>query len=168
MDKFLKELPAGMADPLHILPPWTSLALTLGFLILLLVMLLWALVYYLTNRPQATDKLPSEPARPYQGSAIDAAIDKIRLTHSELENYREGCHVLSAVIKTHIEKLTGLDVEEMSPSEIGANLKGNVGNFFSDLSILQFGRKEPTKNQFFSICDDSKKIAKARHGVRRT
>jgi len=166
MNDFAQNLPAGLADPLHILPPWSTIALTAALILLVVAILIWAVAFFLSRR-QPEGKFISEIAEPYRDGSISGKISKIRDEYTGSRDYRQGCHALSAVMKSHIEKRSGLDIEEMTPDEITVSLKGNAGLYFEDLSELQFRKKNPLKREFVKACETSKKVAKNRHMPRK-
>ena len=169
MDNYVKDLPTGLADPLHIFPPWSSTFLLIAIALLLLAILFWVLAYLYSKYRQ------NQEARPYQAPSMDGhnrkdtlgVIDSIRVKYQETRNYREGCHMLSAAVKTHIETKTGLEVEEMTPGEIARNIEGEeTARFFNKLGGLQFNLAEPEKNDFLNICEESKQIVVTTYRVK--
>ena len=166
MGKLAQNLPAGISDPLHILPPWSSIALVIAAIILIVAILIWAIAYFLSKRIQHK-KPPPELAAPYQDGSISGTINSIEKKYTKSREYREGCHVLSAVMKSHIEKKSGVEIEEMTPDEIILSLKSNAGLYFEDLGTLQFRKKNPLKKEFVNACESSKKTAKNRHRARK-
>ena len=159
MGDIVKDLPEGLAGPLHILDPIVETALYVVLALVVLLIGLYALAYWLYNRRRRPETPPKVAVR--SRGAIVEAIQEIRSGYAERKHYRTGCHALSSLMKTHIEEKTGLEIEEMTPGEIDLCLKKNAAGYFRQLSYLQFSRHNPKRDEFFDICEKSIQIAKA-------
>ena len=88
-----------MADALHIFPTWTSalLGILLGLVITAIVVGL--LVYWL--RKNRVNRPPEPfPAREIsRAGGFGALVQGIRREYEASEDYRAGCHALSAALK---------------------------------------------------------------------
>ena len=151
-------LPGPLADPLHILPPaLLPLLFVLGSL--LIGALFIAGVTFIGAQFRKGTVRPGP--RPYISTALEQ-IDYIRREFSESAEYREGCHRLSLVMKTHFEGVTGLPVEEMTAGEIRRTFAGpEPARFFGVLAGLQFLRGEPRPQEFEDICTYSKNVLRS-------
>ena len=164
MKLLTRDLPAPAADPLHILPPFMPLLLGLAGAALLVSVGIWLLMYYFSTRQAMTPRV-----RQHSRTAdnVAAQIRAIQKRTNGTGEFREGCHELSFLLKSHFEQSTGLQVEEMTPGEIARTLKGPLVGFFGELSRLQFGRPEPEKTDFDRACRLAENARKSKATVLR-
>lgn len=151
------ELPAGLAEPLHILSPdgggfegwlWALLALLLAWL-------------YRRWRKRATEP-PSHEPRPQVPapaplpamSALARAIESLRYEILVSENFRDGCHRLADLLRRHGEGAAHYELSVLTAGEIVRRLGDRgLGTVFGLLADLQFRRHEPTREEFVDICE---------------
>lgn len=155
MASLLAALGAGPAGPLHVLPWWIYPAgmLLVGAAVLAAVVWILAKIAFRKSRPRP----PYRYAAPARRLPLDITgrIRDIRAEHLRSCDYRKGCHVLSAEVKTYLESVTALQIEEMTAREIARCLGQSVGRFFDALASLQFAEEEPTRRAFTKICDEA-------------
>lgn len=149
----MQELPAGLADPLHLPDPYPSSGL-LGALAALLLLTLLAVLWRRRRRRPPAASAPPPAVHVDAASAIGKAIEDVRRRFSGSRDYRHGCHALAGLLRAHFEArttrpLTTLTAREM-PSAIG---EGAVASFFELLAELQFRRRRPTHDEFRGACD---------------
>lgn len=140
---------------MHILPFWYAFiywflwiagaALALIFMIYLLS----RLVKHLNTRPAR--EFASDAAKHRQFTAIQLKRD-LKIIHDDAlttKKFREGCHRMSAVLKTYFEILLKLDIEEMTADEIRVHVKEKeeLGMFFTSLTVTQYQHAEPSEEQ---------------------
>lgn len=164
MKLLLRDLPAPVADPLHILPPFLPLILGLSLVALLVSIGVWLLAYYYATKKQ---QVTGAPRRREPVADAAGGIRQIRQVYGKNGEFREGCHALSRLLKEHFESKTGLPVEEMTAFEIAASLRGPPVDFFRELSALQFARSEPGKGDFERACNLSESVRKSKFKVLR-
>lgn len=163
-----EELPAELAEPLHLGPPWWSEALLwlviLGMLVL--IVLITKLSEWWSRRarppvsaapaPPAPDEAETVPTPP---TGIVARIEDIRRRHVASTEYRRGCHRLSLVLREHLEEApapAGERYTTLTAGEIRQRLgEAPWSRFFADLAQLQFGRRPPSGRDWREICDRS-------------
>jgi hypothetical protein len=152
-------LPHGPANPLHIIEP-LFLALTVALAVVVVLAVVFAVVrllLWLKRRMVTTPALP--PLPPIRD--MDQRIARIKKEHLASEAYRNGCHSLSALLKTYLEQQTRQPVEEMTLAEIRRRLDhAEASRFFTRLSDLQFRRAEPGRGEFAGACEESVRLAK--------
>ena len=171
-------LPAPPADPLHVLPPASLLALMalVGLALIAFLLLAWWLLRRRRHRSIAEPPpVPPTPvSEPVPAASIDTAIEAIERQFLRSKAFRDGCHALAAAVKRHLERATGLGVEEMTGSEIeqafakgvrvggprlGARIGGPVlGRFMTGLSTRRYGRKEPRRRHFVAACEEAREL----------
>lgn len=160
MGSFFLRLAGEPAGPLHILSPWTiamlKFVLALAVVSLVVLFFLWL----------AKEKKRKRTARrPYPGrtrpQSIEEKITELRDFFMGRKEYREGCHMLSAEMKTWLESLTAMQVEEMTVREITRNLGSETGEFFQELSELQFDLRNPSRKKFAAMCKKAIEIGRA-------
>ena len=151
----LATLGKGPAGPLHVLPLWIYPAGMLLIAAAVLAAVIWILmkIAFRKTRPRP----PYRPAAPPATLPRDVTgkIRDIRSEHLKSGDYRKGCHVLSAEVKTYLESVTARQVEEMTAREITRCLGESVGLFFKRLASLQFAEEEPSRKAFTKICDEA-------------
>jgi hypothetical protein len=141
------KLPYDPAGPLPIIPEWI-----INTLIILALSALAAVIiyYWLKNRSRVT--VSSDQPAADKGMPTSEIIHEYYEQYLESGMYRPALHSLSCVLKTHCEKLSGTQVEEMSLSEMRKVItdKEMIG-LFNDLVPSQFGREKPQKSEFIAI-----------------
>lgn len=163
----LPPLPADLAEPLHILPPWSLLALLAAVLTMLLALalLLWR---RRAVRQDAAAPPPVPPAPAPEAASpvtLAGAIEALQRRYLKTKAFRDGCHALAQLIKTHLAGVTGLKVEEMTSAEIerawlddarpgGARL----GRFMTGLALQRYGRAEPRRRHFVAACEEAREL----------
>ena len=155
MASLLATLGAGPAGPLHVLPLWIYPAGMLLIAAAVLAAVVWVLmkIAFRKSRPRPVYRAPG-PA-PTMPRDITGKIQDIRSEHLKSGDYRKGCHVLSAEVKTYLESVTARQIEEMTAREIARCLGESAGKFFRQLASLQFAEEEPSRKSFTKICDEA-------------
>ncbi|MBN2431619.1 MAG: hypothetical protein JXQ27_09095 [Acidobacteria bacterium] len=153
-------LPHAPTAPLHIIDP-VFLALTIaGAITLVLVVagvVIWLLLWLRRRLVTTPAVMPPPPIRD-----MDERIARIREDHLASQEYRGGCHGLSALLKTYLEQQTRQPVEEMTPQEIRRRLENSLATgYFTMLAGLQFRRSAPGRSEFLNACEQSNRVARA-------
>ena len=156
-DKFV--LPEGLAEPLHVLPAWTAAALW-GFVALLIVAALAYLIYRWYEK-YARDRENRKTFSRRESGFGKRAITQLERRFIESGEIRQGCHELSARMKTHFEQKTALEIEEMTAEEMGRKLIGKPIKFFLKLSSVQFQRNKPDERQFQDLCNQARSLLRS-------
>lgn len=155
-------LPAPPADPLHILPYWSVLLLLIAALLFLLLLAGLVLQYLSRRRGSApASPPPPVPRAPVPEPSISVAtrIEVLERKFLESKAYREGCHALAGVAKTHLGKRTGKPIERMTSPEIAIMVKDErVGAFMTRLSRRRYGRDEPRRKHFVEACAKAREV----------
>ena len=166
-------LPGELAGPLHF-PSSPSCAWLVVWFLLVVGLLVWLgrLLWrrfrrYLESRPKPS---PRPRTRPQGAHGIASAIAAILDRHLQGESYRQGCHELSGALRTHWEERglvrpAGPRFTRMTAREI----EGRVGDrpatrLLALLSQLQFGRREPSRNDFSGACKLAAELVSKREG----
>nr|MBP9165571.1 hypothetical protein [Leptospiraceae bacterium] len=98
---------------------------------------------------------PRPPVQPAE--VLKERIEIIQKNYSSNFQYRDGLHELSALMRTHFESKTGIEMEEMTAEEITSRLKDKkITKFFIDLTSLQFGKENPMKSEFDEVFTEAK------------
>ena len=93
---------------------------------------------------------PRPPVQPAE--VLKERIEIIQKNYSSNFQYRDGLHELSALMRSHFESKTGIEIEEMTSHEISKRIKDKkVGKFFYNLSSLQFGKENPISTFIFQV-----------------
>lgn len=163
------ELPAGLAEPLHILEPTWQKAVAFILLALSLALTLWLLRRW-RRRAAAPAEAPPQPPSPSAPARAPSGIDgAVRALRDEYRTRRrEGCHELSVLLRAHFERRAGSrrsrrSFATLTAREVGRLLgKEAVREHLLQLSDLQFRRHEPSEREFDRICDRSVEVARVR------
>jgi hypothetical protein len=154
----MKQLPADLADPLHILSPipWQTLAWLALAALLAALWLLWRKLR--RRRLPATAPPPANAKPPRRGTGIRATIDAIQQRYIDVDP-RDGCHQLSAALRSHYETVSGKRLSTATVREILAAIgDGAVPRLFGLLADLQFDREEPTRSDFRGACEVARDV----------
>ncbi len=156
-------LPEPPADPLHILPP-ESLLMLLAAAGMLFLILAWLVVRRFLRRrppspagppppsPQPLDTVPAE-------TGIATRIKALERTFLDSKAFREGCHALAAVVKSHLARSTGLAVEHMTSPEIARAVEDQrIGRFMTYLGRRRYGREEPRRKHLVEACGEAREL----------
>ncbi len=142
-------LPVPLTDPLHILSPlgpWVWLAAALALVLAMLARRL--------GRRRASPSPPAEAQAAVVPSTIETRIAELVERFGRTEAYREGCHALATLVRTFLERQTGLEIEEMTSAEIaGAIEDPRIGEFMKELRTHQYRRREPKRSHFIRLCE---------------
>ncbi len=160
----MKPLPHPPLGSLHIFPPGMMLAALLMFLLCLALLLAW----WLWRRRRRLRSAPTPPKGigakgTGGGSAFAQLVKTIRDEHLNRKTYREGCHALSAATKTHLERSSGNDAEEMTVDEIASWVnEPDLTAFFTRLRRHQFGKRPPNRDDFKKMCREAPRVVSSR------
>lgn len=154
-------LPGRLAGPLHFPSP-PSCAWLLVWLLLIaglafwLGRLLWRrLRRWLAARPPRPAPAPPPPPA---AAGIFATISGILGRHLQAGSYRQGCHELSGALRRHWEerglvRSAGPPFTRLTAREIADRVGDRPATrLLSLLSTLQFGRREPTRQDLEGAC----------------
>lgn len=153
----VSKLPRDLLDVMHILPVWFNLVYNLlwltglGLVFFLLGNLCLKFLRYLKNRPGAyVPKI--ELPRQFSRSELHRQLEIILHRTAKSKNFRVGLHELSAVLKTYFEVLLNKEIEEMTAAEIKTHVreKKDLGDFFIELVVIQYGKTEPEQTDFMT------------------
>lgn len=154
------DLPAGLADPLHLsLPvPWKLLGVLAALLVASIV---WVLLRrWLARRRRAPRRSLPEPA-PATAPGLAEAIDALRRRYRKSRAYRRACHELSALMRGSFEQSTRRGYSTLTAGEMRSEIGDTrTVRFFGFLADLQFGRREPTRNDLDGACELALEVAK--------
>ncbi len=162
------ELPAGLADPLHLpkaVAPWMVGCGCLVLLLLAVLLVLWGL-YRLGKRVKAKPRAAKPPPPPRAraggiGSRIEALAEEFTA------DPRQGCHQLAAMLRDHFEADRRERLDHLTAREIGSRLgDGKIAKLLLQLAGLQFGRDEPSPRAFRGICRDARWLVEGQRGRR--
>ena len=156
-------LPAGFAEPLHILDPgegsiwqWVALAVMLLAVTAVVVALLrrwWRWWRWWRKRPSTPPAPRSEP------TVIGARIDEIQDRYNTAAGRREGCHLLSILLREQLERRRGQPFTHMTARESQQPLGHSAASrCLLTLSRLRFGRGEPSAAAFSTACDQVRAV----------
>ncbi len=147
------DLPAGLADPLHLAfpVPWKLLAVLAALLVAAIAFAL--LRRWLRRRRQAPPrKLPTPVPGPAPGLAD--AIAELRRRYRKSRAYRTACHELSTLVRGYLENATRRRYSTLTAGEIRREMGDTRGaRFFGALAELQFARRPPTRNDLDGACE---------------
>ncbi|RMH21336.1 MAG: hypothetical protein D6696_05990 [Acidobacteria bacterium] len=150
----MSDLPAGLGEPLHLLEPLPHRALVAAGLALLLLAW-WAWLRW-RRRPAAAEAPPPAAAE----GGVDEAIEAIRRRYGRPGRFRVGCHALAGLLRRHVEGTSGRRLAHLTAREIAAAFgEQAVAGFFPLLAELQFRRREPSADEFHSICELAEAVA---------
>lgn len=150
----LKDLPADLAEPLHMLGPetgggswWWLGALATG--------LAW--LFFRGRRKPAPEPEPSpvEPTKPRRDvHGLEAEIEELRSVFSTTGNYRQGCHALAGALRQALAPRGSAPFEALTVGEITREIgEGAVARVLGLLEGLQFRPGAPSHDEFIQACD---------------
>ena len=148
-------LPAGFAEPLHILEPetgaiwpWVTLAIVLVVVSAVVVARRWS-----RERPSTPPTPRPEP------TAIGERIDEIEDQYHLAARRRDGCHQLSLLLRQQLERRQGQPFTRMTARESQQPLGHTAASrCLLTLSRLRFGRGEPSAAAFSTACDQVRAV----------
>lgn len=156
----MNELPAGLADPLHLPNPHPSYGLFAALAALLLLALL--VVLWRRRRRKAPAAAPAAAGPPADTrTVIEKSIEDLRRRFKSSQDYRRGCHSLGQLLRSHFEAKSRHPVTTLTAREMPEKIGGAVASFFNFLAELQFRRREPTRDEFSNACDLAHAVARA-------
>ena len=131
-----------------------------------------AFLWWLSQLPEEPFE-SKPPARRGGGGGIRGQIEALEERVGESRAYREGCHELSALTRSHLERSTGRPVEEMTVSESeraceerwASDTEGVVG-FLQELETAQFATRRPTRRVFVDLCERARSVLYGRVATR--
>lgn len=158
----IPDLPHGLEDAQHILDleklKWALSAL----LALVILLLAYRVLRWLMRQAQPATSQPEvvEPT-PVPMPQIARSILSLRTRHLTHGTFREGCHELAELLRGFYANLWREEVTTKTVREIqivgerrtGAEEGGAPGRLFGLLEELQFSRRDPTLDDFESVCD---------------
>jgi hypothetical protein len=159
----VENLPYTLAGPLHILPWWLT-PVFWALLFMLFALLLWKYlgrVKELMSRLYKKEPLPGRKGK--NAWRVIPVIKEIEEENLGRKTYRKGLFELSEVMKSHMERVFGLQVEEMTSGEISRFIRiREPGRFFREMDLLVFREQDPGKKEFTRMFGRAKKLAKIR------
>lgn len=152
----MDDLPVGLADPLHLLPPFPYRDLLWTVALLLLIACWWWWRRRRRPREEATAPPAPKPV-PAPPSKIDLAIDDIARRTHEARAFRQGCHELAAVLRQYFETKLGEPLSTLTVKEIDDTVdRPWLAGCFRQLAKLQFARRVPEAPDFDDACDQAR------------
>lgn len=152
----LSDLPADLADPLHMAGPEGSSS---GWLLALALLAAALLSRRIARRrrsapaPQRAHPAPA-PSPPPAAEGLEAEIQEVRSMFSTTGNFREGCHALAEVLRRGLGRRNGVSFATLTAREIQQALgEGALPSLFGLLADLQFRPAEPARDDFLTVCD---------------
>lgn len=144
----------------HLMPPW------IPHLLVLVVIGLFAWVFFARLRPwwKSRPVAPQGPAPAGTGkNTLAKQLSDLEESVAKSKKYRSGLFQLSALMKAHLENLTGLPVGERTSGELSVwpTTKPHVV-FFATLERLTCRREEPEIKDFKNSFAAALQIASAR------
>ncbi len=167
----MNPLPHPPAEPLHIVPPWLPGVLLLGLLAALGLLLLGSLGWWYwrrreQRRTQLPQAIPASAGGP-AGLSFAEQVDGIVSNHCEHYTAREGCHALARLVRQRLERLTGLDMEEMTVTEMSGRLdEKKIEAHLLKLQRHQFDRKPPRRKHLRRLGTQCKQVLARRRSLR--
>lgn len=159
----LPDLPHGLEEARHILDlealRWALWALAA----LVVVLLAYRWLRRLRQRAEVEPPTPEPAPMPVPMSLprVVTRILDLRDRHLSAGTFRQGCHELAALLRSHYESLwhepletkTAREIRRLGARRIGAQGGGAPGHLFGELEGLQFARREPTADDLETVCD---------------
>lgn len=141
---------------MHILPFWYTLLYYMAWVfgtalaIIFVIYLLAKLLRYFNSRPKPAFASETAKSRSFSSLELKRNLKIIYEESVSTSRFREGCHSMSAVLKTYFEILLSLDIEEMTAMEIKIHVKEKkeLGDYFTELTVSQYQHVEPSKEDF--------------------
>ncbi len=159
----LTELPADLAEPLHMLGPEAAGPGGPALAALAAAALAW--LFFRRRRTARPEPSPGPPT-PHRPSPsmnrLEAEIEELRSVFTATGNYRRGCHALAEALRRAIAPRHGVAFEALTASEIAREVgDGATARTLVLLEGLQFRPEEPSGEEFTQACDTA--IATARN-----
>ena len=148
----MTDLPAGLADPLHILEPWPWRALVIGLAGgALAVWLVWRWVRGRLDRA-GVESAPGPEVVTL--SAFGEAVEGIRERARESSFFRLGCHELAGLLRGRLRSRHGESFAYLTAQEAAARLRGDgCAELLVDVSTARFARRIPDAAVLDALCD---------------
>jgi hypothetical protein len=154
----VSELPHGLAPALHLLAPWWQRP---GVWLLAALALL-LLVRWLRRRRRSRGRAEVAPPRttlppaPAAAGGIAAAVRRLRDRYRGSPELRRGLQELSDLLRGHFS--AALPAAQRQPGLTALQLAGRLGDgpgarLLRLLAGHQFGRREPTGDDFDAVCE---------------
>ena len=148
-------LPAPLAEPLHLLQPspWPDRLLWLGLSLLGALALRW----WLRRRRAAARPAPA--ARPTTTTTTsdrtERTVEEIRRRFDSRGQYRRGLHALAEAIRRHLAG-HGHPSSTWTAGDIGEHADDPALASVSErLAEVRFRRREPERRDFHALCDQT-------------
>lgn len=147
-------LPAGLAEPLHILEPWPwrSTLATAVLVTLALLLLRWLWHWWRRRPPAPTGERLVVPLRRRSvfGEAVEAILHRAR----ESRDFRSACHELALLLRSAWESQRGDRIRYLTAQEIADRFGENRrARLLLTLAELRFGRRTPDENDLEGLCE---------------
>jgi hypothetical protein len=143
-------LPAGLADPLHMLEPEPSQWQAFVAAVALLALFAW----WQHRRWRRRTSTPEPPPAPPPASGVfERTVEAIRDRARKSRRYRRGCHELGVylrqVLAAENESLERLTAREIS-RRLGEDGRTRLLTLISD---SRFGKRPPDRDDLDTFCD---------------
>ena len=147
----MRDLPAPLARPLHILEPWPwkeALGWLLAGVVLFLLVRRWI---RWRRRRQATRSAPAPGTTPLGG--FSDKVESIRSQARESGRFRQGCHELALLLRGTLAPPGSGNLDTLTARETERRLgDGALTRLLVLLADLRFGRRAPDEGDLDTAC----------------
>jgi hypothetical protein len=161
----LRELPAGLGEPLHLQEPWIWSWLLWALVLLVLDLWWWRRIVGDLRRLSRPVRRPRPPRTAPAKTDGSDELQRLHRTHAEAETYRQGCHALSQLVRRELDAAQGrpalwtrftareLEDRQAATAEHPAQLR-----FLRMLERHQFRRRGPTESDWNRMCHLAREV----------
>ena len=164
MKNFPKDLPFSEAAPLPVIPDWIFILFISLIILSALAWILFRLLKQFMNKEE-----PSNFREVLSAKKQDIVSELVQLKKEYLgkKEFREGLHELSGKLKSHFEKISSIDFEEMTYQEICSALEeADLLDLFKGLTRAQFGKENVTEKEMKQLYDDAIQLARKKQKLK--
>lgn len=165
----ISKLPTDLEDVRHILPFWFNYLY--WFIVIVGLAVVLSLIIYLGSKlikylqaQQLSEKFRAKEERERCYTKIELLRDLKIIMNNSLNNedFRFGLHRMSAVLKMYYEIMLKKEIEEMTASEIKFHVhdRKELGNYFTELTVIQFRIHEPGREDFMGYYNRALKLVR--------
>lgn len=146
----MTNLPAPLAEPLHILEPWPWRAIAVAIVAAsLAIWLLWRWLRARGRQAEAVRPVPDLPS----ASAFAEAVERIRERARQSSFFRLGCHELAQLLRDVLKVRHGAKFAYLTARETAAGLDGDgYAELLVEVSAARFGRGVPSAKALDALC----------------
>lgn len=153
MKDLAKNLPYPELSPLPVISDWVFTFFIFLITFAILVWLAWKLIKKFRSKRDISER---QKIFPSDKKDIISELFQLKIEYLEKKKFREGLHELSGKLKSHFEKISGREIQEMTYLEICSTFeKSELMDFFREMIGVQFGKDTVTEKEMKHLYDNA-------------